>query len=131
MFPEWRTIIHQRLPCMVNYPLATEREEGRRNATKTVSKCPTPHVILALYAGRAWQRTVMPGVIRSSKLLTSLNKKEEMHKTREAKKWCQTPHQTLPSPVDTAHDPAFLAKGLQSTWTDFLIFVRNVNPLYI
>ena len=27
MFPEWRTIVYQRLPCMVNNPLATEIEQ--------------------------------------------------------------------------------------------------------
>ena len=50
MSPEWRTIIYQRLPCMENYPLATEREREepvsqQPVATKTVSRSPSPHVM--------------------------------------------------------------------------------------
>ena len=58
---------------------------------------------------------MMPGAIRSSRMSTSLNKTEEMHKkTREAKGKMErrhAPHWTLLSPVDTAHDRAFPALG--------------------
>ena len=69
--------------------------------------------MLTLNAGQTWQRTVMPGAIRTSKLSPSLNKTEEMHKhTRESKvklKPRQSPHRTSLSPVDTADHLAFPA----------------------
>ena len=61
-------------------------------------------------AGETTKRTVMPGVIPSPKLLASLSKTEEVHrKTREEKGMLEprrTPHRTLFSPVDNAHNPA-------------------------
>ena len=55
----------------------------------------------------------MPGAIRYTKLLTSFNKTEEMHKkTKEAKgklESRQAQLRTLVSPVDTAHGPVFPA----------------------
>ena len=96
---------------MVNYPL-------QRNATKTVLEIHSPHVMLTLYAGQTWQRTVMPGAIPSSEWLMSVNKTEEMHKkTRDAKgkmEPCQAPHRLLLSPVDTDYSPAFPRMGLVS-----------------
>ena len=47
---------------------------ARRNATISVIKSPTLFVMLTPYADLTWQPTVMPGDIRSSNLLGSLNK---------------------------------------------------------
>ena len=66
-----------------------------------------------LYGGLTWQRTVMPGVIRSSKWLTSFKKAIEMHigtgRVKGKLELPQTPHRTLSHPVETAHGPAFSA----------------------
>ena len=43
----------------------------------------SPHVMLTLCGCLTWQRTVVPGAIRSSTWSTSLSKTEEMHKIGE------------------------------------------------
>ena len=96
MLPEWRIIVYQILPFMVNYPLAAEREERRRNTTKTVSKSPSLHVMLTLCAGQTWQRTLMPGAILSSKWLTSLNMTEEMHAKKRSNRKARVVSNTTP-----------------------------------
>ena len=71
-----------RLPKVALYgEMSTVHEEigGPISAIRTVSRRPSPHVMLTLYAGQAWLLTVMHGAIRSSKWSTSLKKTEEMH----------------------------------------------------
>ena len=57
---------NHRLPKTTLYGIHGHRDRGARKiATKTVLRSPSPHVILTTHGGQSWQRTVMPGAIRS------------------------------------------------------------------
>ena len=81
-----------------------------------VSKSPSPHAMLTLYAGQTWQRTVMAGAILSSRWSTSLDKTDEVHKkipedTKRKARVASNTTPTLLSPMDTSHSSAFPEKG--------------------
>ena len=59
-FPEWKIIACPRLPCMVNFPLATATEGDQRNATRSVSRSPSVPVISTIASGLHLLETVKP-----------------------------------------------------------------------
>ena len=46
--PEWRTIVHNRLPCIEN----DSRPTTRKSASKPDSRSPMQHVMLTICAGQ-------------------------------------------------------------------------------
>ena len=68
-----KIILHGELSTGLRYRGALKKHY------KDCLKKSSPPVILTLNADQTWQRTTMPGTIRSSTLLTSLIKPEEMH----------------------------------------------------
>ena len=112
MSPECRTIACQRLTCMVNHPLATERGVPRKRYEDCLQKSLTachvdPLCWSDMSADRdAWRHSIIKLVDEFQQDRRHAQKDKRSKKKLEPR---QIPHRTLHSPVETAHKPAFHA----------------------